>query len=261
MNHQALNMKLNWDMLEKRSKAERNDFLMYDGEELIGFLGLYGFGPKPVEIELTGMVHPDYREKGIFSALYAAAKNECVAREAKRILLVLERSSPSGVGFAKSLGAQYAHSEYRMKFEGTSVPAYNSHGVTLRKTELADHPKLIALDALCFGVSEAEVESSHADHDYTTTYVAELNGEFIGKIGTLVEAGAGYVFGVAVEPLFRGKGYGKALLCMGVEKLLAENIYTSFLEVAVQNESALHIYKSSGFNVVSIYDYYLDTLS
>ncbi|RPI70589.1 MAG: hypothetical protein EHM45_24660 [Desulfobacteraceae bacterium] len=36
--HSPLNMKLNWEMLEKRPPVEVNDFLCYDDLKLVGFL-------------------------------------------------------------------------------------------------------------------------------------------------------------------------------------------------------------------------------
>ena len=110
--HERLSMKLNWDMLNTRSKEENNDFLYYENSQLIGFIGLYAFGPKPKEIELTGMVHPKYRQKGIFKSLFCEAKKECLSRKAERILIITERSSPSGIEFTKSIGAQYTFSEF-----------------------------------------------------------------------------------------------------------------------------------------------------
>ena len=54
------------------------NFLYYEDEKLVGYLVPDSFGME--EKELLGMVHPDYRRRGIFTALLEAAKEVCKAR-------------------------------------------------------------------------------------------------------------------------------------------------------------------------------------
>lgn len=254
--YEKLNMKLNWDMLEKRSFDENNDFLYYEENKLIGFLGLYDIHQNSKEIEITGMVHPDYRRTGIFKELFDTARQECIDRGAERILLITERSSDTGTGFAKSTGAQYSFSEYRMKFEEETVLAFTKAGVTLRKVEHVDYAELIHLDAICFDLSEENVDTGYSTDAYNSTYVAELKGEIIGKIGFLMDGDDGYIFGLGIKPEYRGRGYGREVLSLMLLKLLSRQIKTVLLEVAVKNERALSLYKSCGFKEITVYDYY-----
>src|SRR6185437_9856482 len=69
------------------------DFLYYEQGQLVGCLIFDSFDPK--KRELLGMVHPDYRRKGIFSTLLAAAKKECAAHGVQRLIFVVERDSPA----------------------------------------------------------------------------------------------------------------------------------------------------------------------
>lgn len=254
--HEKLNMKLNWDTLVERPDDENNDFLYYEGNKLVGFLGLYGFGPKPKEIEITGMIHPDYRRKGIFKELFNAARQECIARGAGRILSITERHSAAGTNFVKAGGSQYSFSEYRMKFNEATVPDFSKHGIILKKAEYKDYPELIHLDALCFGSPDGEMEIRRSEEVYKSVYAAELKGEFIGEIGALMEEKDGYIFGFGVKPEYRGKGYGREILSLMLEKLLSDQINTILLEVEVKNENALSLYKSCGFKELTVYDYY-----
>ncbi len=258
LSYEKLSMKLNWDMLNTRSDLENNDFLYYENDQLIGFLGLYGFGPQPEEIELTGMVHPEQRQKGIFKCLFAEAKKECFSREAGRILIISEKSCPSGTGFTKSTGAQYVFSEYRMKFNESAVPRFTSHGIKVRQAEANDYANIKKLDALCFGKSDESPaeETAPAESSYRTQYISELDGKFIGKIGVAMEGNDGYIFGFAINPEYRGRGFGRETLSLALLKLQTSNIRTVLLEVAVQNENALSLYKSCGFKEDTIYDYY-----
>src|SRR5215471_12396140 len=69
--YEGLHMRLNLDSLRRRSGDETNDFLYYEDGLLAGYLSVESWGTK--EREATGMVHRDYRSKGIFSALLTAA--------------------------------------------------------------------------------------------------------------------------------------------------------------------------------------------
>lgn len=248
---EPLNMKLNWDMLETRSADEVNDFLYYDGEELIGFLGLYGLGS---EIEVTGMVHPEFRRQGRFSELLQAARQECRARNCSRMLLITERSSESGTGFVKQTGAQYTFSEYRMKFAEKAVPDFPQHGITLRKAGQTDLSEVRRLRAECLGLPEGDNEYTPAAYD--TLYIAELKEEPIGVIGVSTEGQNSYIFGFGIKPAKRGRGYGREVLSRVLQELLSQHKTSAILEVAVENEKALSLYRSCGFREVTVYDYY-----
>lgn len=254
--YEELNMKLNWDMLEKRSTDEVNDLLYYEDNRLIGFLGLYDIQQKSKEIEITGMVHPDYRRKGVFKELFNIAKQECIHRKAERILQISERSSDAGRSFVEFSGAQYSFSEYRMKFEEATIPDFPNFGITLRKAEYSDYPELIHLDILGFSLPEEEIEENNFNNANNSTYVAELEGKIIGKIGILMDGKDGYIFGFVIKSEYRKRGYGREVLRLALFKLLSEQIKTVLLEVAVKNEKALLLYKSCGFKEITVYDYF-----
>ena len=253
---EPLNMKLNWNMLEERPADEENDLLCYDEGKLIGYMGLYHMEKSSTEIEVTGMVHPDYRRQGIFKELYNTARQKCAERGAEKILLISERCSEAGRAFAESAGGQHVSSEYKMRFEGQTVPDFPSVGIALRTAEPRDYSRLVALDRVCFGLPEGEMDEDYCRQAYESTFVADLEGEMVGKIGVLVEGQEGYIFGVGVKPEYRGRGYGREILSLAMLDLLARRINSTFLEVAVANERALTLYKSSGFKENSIYNYY-----
>src|SRR3712207_221151 len=86
--HEGLDLNLNLDLLRSRPGTETNDFLYYAAGELVGFLEMYG-----TEVEVLGMVHPEHRRRGIFTALLATARAECRGRGLEELLLVCENAS------------------------------------------------------------------------------------------------------------------------------------------------------------------------
>lgn len=250
-----LEMKLNWDMLETRPHGETNDLLGYENGELAAFLGLYSISGTGREIEATGMVHPRYRRKGVFTKLHELALRECAGRGAERVLLVTERSSVPGMEFIKKTGASYDHSEYRMRCHLASLPDCTGKGVTLRKAVREDFAVMKKLDSTCFG-DEVIPNDAQDDTFCGSSLVAELNGLFIGKIGISKEAGAGYIFGFAILPEYRGRGYGREVLLRTLGLIKDDNLGTAILEVAVENENALKLYTTSGFEKTTVYDYF-----
>src|SRR5207237_2168795 len=82
---------------------------------LVGYLVVDAYGTE--EVELTGMVHPDYRRRRIFTTLLTAAQQECRGRGVRKLVLVCEQSSRSGQAFIVTRGAHHDFSEYRMVLE------------------------------------------------------------------------------------------------------------------------------------------------
>lgn len=256
---EKLNMKLNWDMLETRPGDVADDYFYYIDDKVVGYLGMYGFGRS--EIEITGMVHPDFRRKGIFTELFNCAKKECIARGIGRILLICEGNVASGSGFAQSLNSKYDFSEYRMERNTACCETVQKHEITLKPAAKEDAEFLLFVDSIAFGTSIEETKDFWSKEEiWNSTFIAEYKGVNIGKIRNVVEDGNGGIYGFCVLPEYRGKGYGREILGLSINELIKLNPGKITLEVACQNERALNLYKSCGFEVVTVYDYYEITL-
>ena len=253
---EPLSMKLNWDMLETRPADETNDLLWYEDGRLLGYLGLYGFGKNPAEIEITGMVHPEARRRGIFSRLFGEAVTLCHARGAGRLLLIAERQSDSGAAFAKSRGLVYDFSEYRMLCTAYRPAQLIPPGFSQRPADRDDTSFIDGLDETCFGQAFSDSDEGRLER----LSIACLDGQRVGKIGLTDEGDLGYVFGVAVLPEYRGRGIGRAMLDGVLKRHFDSRSTPVILEVAVKNDNALTLYQSCGFAEATIYDYYEMTL-
>ncbi|QOR67812.1 GNAT family N-acetyltransferase [Cytobacillus suaedae] len=251
--HDNIKLKLNWDMLRSRGSQEPEDFFKYESSLLVGFIGIYGFGDK---VELCGMVHPDFRNNGIFTKLFQQAIEVCKNQGYERILLNAPADSASASEFLKKLPCIYSISEYQMKYNHS--PLERSNDVVLRKaSSLEDKVTAIELDMMCFGMPE-EAATSFNDRilDEGTHYIIEVDGKKVGKIRVYREQGDSWIYSFAVYPEFQGKGIGRKALTLVVldEANHVENIY---LEVEIKNERALGLYESCGFEQFQTQDYYV----
>ncbi|WP_059173671.1 GNAT family N-acetyltransferase [Bacillus sp. FJAT-27445] len=246
-------LKLNWDMLSARTEGKKEDFFYYESGQLVGFVGLYGFGNK---VELCGMVHPEYRRKGIFTALLKEAIEEAKNRGARQILLNAPADSRSAKDFLESLSTRFYVTEYQMKWDGTSPPSCD--GIRLRPSTDEDERLEIRLEVECFGFSEQEAAAYHKElkaNSIENFYIVEANGEPVGKMRVDHPNDEAWIYGFAVLPEYQGKGIGrKALSWIISEEAKAGR--PLFLEVEAKNAHALGLYESCGFQSYHAQDYY-----
>ncbi|MBQ4900256.1 GNAT family N-acetyltransferase [Paenibacillus sp. Marseille-P2973] len=262
-----------------------NEFMYFDEQQLVGYLGISHFGGTRSPLEVTGMVHPAYRRQGIFTRLYEMAVAEWKRRNSGGMLLLCDRASVSGQKYIAKIDAVYRHSEYEMYLRQNHQKPQNellSGGLSFRKATNADGREIARQNAIYFDdeTYDAEDASKDADSEITSEhesvdndndglslpeteeqrgmriYLAELNGQSIGKFHLQMTAEAGGIFGLGVLPEHRGQGFGRAILQQAIEKLQEADMKEIFLQVAAENAKALQLYKSCGFQETSTMDYY-----
>jgi len=253
---EPLHLKLNWSTLEHRNDGEMNDIFCYDGKTLAGYLGLYEICKDLGEIELTGMVRPEYRRMGIFNGMFAMALEECRRRKAEKALLVTNVNSASGAEFAKSAGMSFEHTEYGMKCEKCDWNMRDSMKLTFRKAVNRDLKELAYIDMMGFELTRKQAEGFYERPFFNDYYIAEADGRPVGKVCVSHELGEGYVFGLVVAPNFRGRGFGREILDYALDMIFSDGFSRATLEVDSTNKIAQSLYRSCGFSTVEQYDYY-----
>lgn len=251
--HDGLQLKLNWEMLRTR-ESDQLDFLHYENNELIAFLGLYSFGSTA---EVTGMVKPSKRQKGYFTQLFVDAM--AVAKEIgyKKILLNAPASSNAAKEFLKKQGAIYKFSEHQMQWQPQNLDV--TTGFVLRPATIADLDMRIRLDVEAFDVplEDAKAMESRIDGDEDTDMLMiDVNDETVGKIRVKREDGQAWIYGFSILPEHQGKGIGRKVL-RHIVKQQSEAGHSVHLEVETKNANALNLYESVGFKVVHAQDYYI----
>jgi ribosomal protein S18 acetylase RimI-like enzyme len=270
-------LKLEWPTLRTRpTEGPARDFLFAgesnrDGDddgEIVGFLGLYNFGPGLTEI--CGMVRPDRRRQGIFTALLTAAEGSVMKYEKPapdgrlERLLVVDRRSESGQGFAAARRGTIEHSEYEMvRVESTidleQFRRYDELGV--RPARESDRRVLSTVLASAFSTGE-DVATDLADRlvsiEGTTAVV--WRGAPVGMLRAAVtgsgDEASAEVSGFAIAEEYRGRGFGHQVLAEVLETLDRSGVSKVSLDAATNNARALGLYLDLGFEQVGAMDYY-----
>ena len=231
-----------------------NEFLYYIDGKLVSYLGISSFGANVAEI--NGMTHPKFRKNGLFRKLFQLAMEECHKREFDKILLLTDDKSGTGTAFIRKTSAEYDFSEYRMKAVN-NLSSSIAETITLRKASQADVKEIIRQNVIYFNDKEITEDNYSIDEDaLSTTYMVELKGITIGKIGIEYSNSTAYICGFGILPEFRGKSFGRAALTAAM-KLCHQNNFTEIeLDVACKNKKALNLYTSCGFEEQSVMNYY-----
>jgi ribosomal protein S18 acetylase RimI-like enzyme len=248
-------LKLEWDSLHARRGDRVEDLLWWEGERLLGFLGIYTFGEFP---ELVGMVAPDVRRRGIGSALLDAAVLLCRERSDRSPLLVVPRQSSDGERLARRRGGALDHSEHHLVLSGQ--PTSGSHGpeISLRPATGPDAPLVVSLLELGFGWSGPDDLGNRLER----TMLVELRAAVVGTLFMECnDDGEASIFGFVIEPALQGQGIGRAALRQACEQLRAGGARRISLDVDVANDRALGLYTSIGFTPVTTEDYFALPLS
>jgi ribosomal protein S18 acetylase RimI-like enzyme len=258
VDHDGGRLKLEWSTLRGRDSGAVNDLLWEDpanhgAARIVGFVGIYDFGGP--DIELGGMVDPAQRRRGIGSALLAAALPIARERGYPRALLVTPRATSAGERFAHRHGAVLDHSEHFMVLTGRPQQPASAAAVTLRAVGSAERAPVARILSDAFGVSHDDRVIGE-DSDSERALVIERAGAVAGTIRLTFDGEVGSIYGLAVDPALQGQGIGRAALSDACRDLHGRGAARITLEVATDNDRALGLYESVGFERRATDDYF-----
>ncbi|WP_313370799.1 GNAT family N-acetyltransferase [Sedimentibacter sp.] len=243
-----IDYKLNRDEKNSDNLNHINEFMLYEDNKLIGYIGIGSFGGDALEV--NGMVHPDYRRKGIFTRLFSLVKDEFYKRKSNEMLLLSDNNSTGGIAFIKSLNCEYHHSEYDMNLDMNVIHEIKFDDLVFRKVVCDDINKIAKADFEFLNESDIE------ELLLSPTYIIKKDDALIGKTRLEINDNIGGIYGLEVLPEYRGKGYGRELLLLSIKELKEKNVEIITLQVETSNKNALNLYKTCGFKENYTMDYY-----
>ncbi|WP_226683383.1 GNAT family N-acetyltransferase [Sutcliffiella horikoshii] len=255
---------INLSMFQKGGCTHLYLILAREKEELIGFLGLFSF-IDPKKMELAGMIHPQYRNQGMFSGLLESAKEITSARDANEVLFVCPAMSDAAIHLALKMEATYVYSKFTMEYHEKYHKKYDCllQNMSIKKANLSETAIILRLLSDGFDVAPTDenlkslIERNTLNPGFEL-FLVHIDTTPIATITVSHEEKSLYLSAYAITPTHRGKGYGRAI----IEKIVSD-IKIRYpekairLDVDVKNEGAIKLYENTGFRVVGGYEYYL----
>jgi len=123
----------------------------------------------------------------------------------------------------------------------------------IREMSLEDIGQAVVIENECFSLpwSEKSFQDSITRED-TIFLVCEEESVITGYIGMYISFDEGNITNVAVNPSYRKKGYGDALVSAAKIKAKENGVERIFLEVRVSNVPAISLYQKMGFKDLGV---------
>lgn len=127
------------------------------------------------------------------------------------------------------------------------------HGLHVEPAESRDVRDLARIHALGFyrGWPSEEFSVFLADPNCVTLIAADARRRIAGFVLIRLAADEAELLTIAVDPKWRGKGLGRALLDAAFADLMMSPARRMFLEVDEQNAAAIRLYEREGFTTIS----------
>lgn len=250
---------IHWDKSMNYFQSMCHWFLLYKNDVLISVLS--AFAPTTTQVEFNGYTFPKARRKGCYSTLLEVAAEEARKYGYENMLLISEQSSESGQAFIKQLGATHSSTEYQLVWqpETTVTLPHSPQSIQLVKAELSDLEPLAKLSQTIFGGTLEEARKlleTTISTPHLTQYCVMLEEKPVGMVATNFVQNDVWIIGLGVCPEYQGRGIGKTILFRILAILQESQAEKILIEVASDNEAALHLYQKSGFVVQMGQDYF-----
>jgi RimJ/RimL family protein N-acetyltransferase len=199
--------------------------LYYHQKQLIGFLSTFFFYGDACEI--TVMVAPDYRKRGIATQMLKEILPLIQSENIKSLIF----STPHDVNnewlLAKDF--RYLHSEYQMEQQQHYPLPIANKSLVVRFATMDDLAFICAIDDACFPTHQPELAIHIQNQLYDPNYKM---------------------------PQFQKHGFGSTMLAHAVNYSLAANQPKLSLTVEAKNQQALKIYSRLGFKIENAHDFW-----
>lgn len=209
--------------------------------QLTAYLSVYFFRPHQAEISL--LVHPDCRKRGLAKRQFEAAKP---LLHTERIRSVLFSAPPISAPYLEQQGLTLCHSEYHLRHERAASQKLSSPKLSIRKATHQDISDLCIIDKCCFETEDDDMQERFeqllGDERYCI-WIAEYQNKRIGKVHLRDDSDETQLSDLAVLPEFQHRGFGAALLTHAIQ----HEDRPIGLEVETNQHAVLKLYTDHGF--------------
>lgn len=239
-----LQFKLDPNVIEATQEGNISHFLLMDGNQLQAYMLTNFYNTTELEVTMIAVTPNQFKE------FLQLAITEAQAHQLIHLLLAIDPMDHSTVVLAKDSGLTFDAAEYRLVFNG-KIPISKQLELNMRPAVHADKQLIDEMDTEAFG-EHGNLSLS----DLLLFQLAEVNGQVIGKVRLEETRDTVGIFAFVVIPSQRGKGYGTEILTRVIQEKQQARIDYIYLEVSLDNPSALKLYEACGFEKEATFDYY-----
>ena len=242
-------------------RVQSPTLLCYERDILIGLLAVFYFYEDAVEISL--LVHPNFRKQGIAKTLWDIMKTGIT--QAHYPIKAFIVSSPTSINqsWLSKKDFIFEHTEFDMActpHKALSLKQDTTPTFQIRTANKNDINALCKIDSLCFNAKRPSpvlrMEKLLATKNLFV-FVLVYQKQCIGQVHLVFEHHQEVrLTDLAVLPNMQQKGFGQALLSYAMNTAYSKKQKKISLCVAAKNQRALHLYQNIGFKIYIAIDYY-----
>ena len=205
--------------------------------------------------EWSALVAPMYRSVGIGSFVIEALREGLAQRDCEGELALVVKNEGREQSFLQRLGYHYSFSEAIL--EATAVAALPNYDI---RPYYNEQQAVTEIYQEAFGdLPEEAIEliAYSTEADGCKLWVAYEGNEVVGTITTTRQGNVQWVTALATKASARGKGVASSMLNWAKYYTLHEGGTKVMIEVEMENEEALSVYKKNHFLLAQQTDYYV----
>lgn len=237
---------------EVNPKYAMTNILYYDDNQLMGYCCVTKSYAQN-EVIIWGTLHPELRDAEHFEKVYTSVINSDSLKKKTRIKVLNNVLACEMKKIYSSLGAEYHHTTYEMKYNFSHQLPQPITGVfTFREALISDIKDLTKIGMEAFDTSESDEKTYNEGNlinNEMYTFLGLIEDEPIGMVSVKMTNKDSSIADLAVLKEFRNNGYGRHILSRTLDFLLSQDSHYIRLGVETKNEHALNIYKAVGFEI------------
>ncbi len=215
----------------------RSFFLYYEGKRLIG--ELYIFPTYTENAEITAIVDPHQRRKGIFTKLLEAAEEELEKYGIEEYYFVAEPGCEAAGAVIDRMGLEKVYAELVMELRGEN-----------------DHNDNTGAEKICTDGGKYRVTFTETGEGLDAFLEETETGETISTSGVSISGPVAFIHDVETKPELRNRGFGSMLIGEVLRRLKSGSADIKImLQVRSDNTAAVKLYEKAGFTVSQELDY------